>query len=531
MCWPINRFHFHYTFTSLAERYGSQVLKFSSSQIDNGDVQAVIGAGAAGLAAARELVREGHAVTVLEQTDRIGGVWAYTDEVEDDPLGLDPNCQRVHSSMYEGLRTNLPREVMGYSEFPFDTKFPGSKDPRRFCTHQEVLAYLTAFAEEYRLLQYIRFKTHVSSVVPIKESNLQLVSQHEAKKGWARWRVCVCTKSKAGEQEEDSLLFDAVMVCNGHYTEPRVPFFPGQDEFPGLQMHSHNYRKPRPAFTGKRVVIVGAAFSGTDIAQELVDGGAAGVWLSSRSQPSTIHPLNGDEYSGSVGNESATGRLHRVGNVKELVTDGSVLFDDGTVVSKVDVVMYATGYLYKFPFLENSIVSVSVEDNCVAPLFKHVFHPSWAPSLSFIGLPWKVVPFPQFELQSRWVARCLSGKVNLPLASTMEAEASAFYDTLEAEGTPKRYAHRMQGEIQTQYNLWLERACRGESTANDDPMDPSMKVLESVWPEWRQALYKACGECRRVHGVHFRDVPLPPEAQEALRVAKLEADGLRSVVS
>ena len=51
-------------------------------------LQAVIGAGAGGLVAARELLREGHRVTVYEKGSAVGGVWLYTDEVEyDDPLG------------------------------------------------------------------------------------------------------------------------------------------------------------------------------------------------------------------------------------------------------------------------------------------------------------------------------------------------------------------------------------------------------------------------------------------------------------
>ena len=117
----------------------------------------------------------------------------------------------------------------------------------------------------------------------------------------------------------------------------------------------------------------------------------------------------------------------------------------------VDTVMFATGYCYTFPFLA-SLRDISVEDNrwlpwqptwrlpasqpctsgssllphhlhlalcramlapylsecalCrVSPLYQHVFPPAYAPSLSFIGLPWKVVPFPQYELQAKWVAR------------------------------------------------------------------------------------------------------------------------------
>ena len=49
-------------------------------------MQAVIGAGAAGLVAARELVREGHHVTVFEKGSGTGGVWVYTDDVESSDL-------------------------------------------------------------------------------------------------------------------------------------------------------------------------------------------------------------------------------------------------------------------------------------------------------------------------------------------------------------------------------------------------------------------------------------------------------------
>lgn len=81
----------------------------------------MIGAGAAGLVAARELRREGHVVTVLEQSGGVGGVWRFDARTEADALGLDeqrPPESRVHSSMYKQLRTNLPREIMSYSDFP-----------------------------------------------------------------------------------------------------------------------------------------------------------------------------------------------------------------------------------------------------------------------------------------------------------------------------------------------------------------------------------------------------------------------------
>lgn len=65
-------------------------------------LQAVIGAGAAGLVAARELLAEGHSVRVLEQAARPGGVWVLDDKTEaDDPLGLRSDRNTVHSSMYD----------------------------------------------------------------------------------------------------------------------------------------------------------------------------------------------------------------------------------------------------------------------------------------------------------------------------------------------------------------------------------------------------------------------------------------------
>ena len=80
---------------------------------------AVIGAGAGGLVAARELRREGHEVVVFERGEEVGGSWVYTPEVESDPLGLDPNRKLIHSSLYNSLRTNLPRESMGFRDYPY----------------------------------------------------------------------------------------------------------------------------------------------------------------------------------------------------------------------------------------------------------------------------------------------------------------------------------------------------------------------------------------------------------------------------
>eukprot|EP00959_Pyramimonas_sp_CCMP1952_P042878 897173-Pyramimonas_sp.AAC.1 len=134
-------------FLNVARVVWSQVT--NTSTCEAGNVQsaplrqakvAVVGAGAAGLVAAKELRAEGHIVGVFEQiyclsfdlvadqyTLRVltqagqpGGTWVYDAAVEDeDLLGVSETRTQVHSSMYENLRTNIPREIMGYQAFWF----------------------------------------------------------------------------------------------------------------------------------------------------------------------------------------------------------------------------------------------------------------------------------------------------------------------------------------------------------------------------------------------------------------------------
>lgn len=61
----------------------------------------IVGAGAAGLCAARHLLVEpcvSH-VDILEQSAQLGGTWVYTENVGYDDFGLP-----IHTSMYKSLR-------------------------------------------------------------------------------------------------------------------------------------------------------------------------------------------------------------------------------------------------------------------------------------------------------------------------------------------------------------------------------------------------------------------------------------------
>ncbi|XP_062027083.1 putative flavin-containing monooxygenase FMO GS-OX-like 11 [Rosa rugosa] len=185
---------------------------------------AVIGAGASGLVEARELRREGHTVVVFERGDQIGGTWVYTPEVESDPVGIDLDRTRVHSSMYQSLRTNLPREIMGFRDYPFVAKEGDEeRDPRRYPGHREVLTYLKDFASEFGISEMVRLESEVAFVGLVEGG---------------KWMVK--SKSKTSEYTEE--IYDAVVVCCGHYNNPRVAEIPGITTWKGKQIHSHNYR-------------------------------------------------------------------------------------------------------------------------------------------------------------------------------------------------------------------------------------------------------------------------------------------------
>ncbi|CAL5381469.1 unnamed protein product [Camellia sinensis] len=368
---------------------------------------AVIGAGAAGLIAARELQRESHRVTVFEKADQLGGTWVYNPQVETDQLGLDSNREIVHSSLYFSLRTNIPRQLMGFSDYPFGIRENG--DQRNFPRHEEVLRFLNDFAREFGITELIRFGTEVVRVERVDLRNDE-------------WVV----ESRTSESSREEV-FEAVVVCNGHNTQPRLANLPGIEKWPGEQVHSHNYRHPKP-YQNQVLVMIGNGPSAFDISREIATV-AKEVHLSSRS-PQHLQVSKLD-------NHHNIWQRSKIANVCE---DGTVAFEDGFSVH-ADTIFHCTGYKYNFPFLKtNGIVSV-IEDKRVGPLYKHVFPPKLAPSLSFIGIPQKGIAFLLMEFQSKWIARVLSGKLLLPSEEEMLADVQQHYLHMEESQIPKRHTH------------------------------------------------------------------------------------------
>ena len=399
--------------------------------------ECVIGAGMAGLAAARELRREGHDVTVLEQSGDVGGQWLYDPRCDvADALGAAEEPVKVHrhSSMYASLRLISARENMGFTDFLFAPK--DGRDQRRFPGHREVCLYLKDFCDTFGLVDSIRLNTRVLRVA---------IEPTSTCRQWAVRSVVV------GKSEEEEEVFDAVVVANGHYSRPRVPSIQGMEAWSGRQMHSHSYRTPEP-FRGEVVVVVGSGESGKDIAME-VRKVAKEVHLVAQSMEDVTPGL------AKVLAKKHSASLHIQLRLERLCDSGRVVFggegDSSSIVA--DTVIYCTGYDYSFPFLDTA-GAVTVDDNRVGPLFQHVFPPSLAPSLSFIGIPRKVLAPWFFEAQGKWVAQVLSGRRTLPSEEAMMQSVEESYRACEIAGVPKKHTHEMGKLFGTVYTSQLTTA-------------------------------------------------------------------------
>lgn len=388
----------------------------------------VIGAGLSGLAATRVLAARGFEVECLERGSAVGGLWRYEND-----NGM--------SGAYAALRTNASRRRMQFPSF----RMPASYG--HFVRHSEMTAYMEAFVQAFGLEEHIRFRTTVERAEPAPEGG-----------GW-----------KLSTDDGGSRTVDAVVVASGMYREPWVPAYPG--EFGGESLHSRGYRTPEP-FTGRRVVVVGSGQSALEIAAGVSvvaertvlacrRGGhilprylfgrpfdhfdldvvnlpplpvvranlnAMGRLVGSRVErgdlPLPDYPLleetwpavATDEISAALGSGAVVVKR----GIERLLDDG-VRFGDGSE-EPVDGIVWATGYRMSFPFLPEPIGRA--EDSRF-PLYRRIVSPR-ARGLYFVGI---LEPGPRLplvmEMQSRWLAEHLAGRIALPSEDGMHAAIEA----------------------------------------------------------------------------------------------------------
>ncbi|XP_067133537.1 flavin-containing monooxygenase 5-like [Centruroides vittatus] len=432
---------------------------------------AIIGAGASGLTSIKACKEEGFDIVCYEKTNNIGGLWRYRDE---DVEGL--------ASVARSTIINSSKEITAFSDFPPPKHFPN------YMHNSMMIKYLELYAQKFELVQYIKFRHEVSSVTPSNDYEYT-----------GRWKIRVKDLLNGVELEE---VFDAVMVCNGHHVYPLRPTFPGEDEFEGRIIHTHSYKKPN-GYDDKKVLVVGVGNSGGDAAVEL-SSVASKVYLSTRRGCWIIHRVGSNglpfdalylcrfwnllyhivpfKINNSVIERMINNRFdhelyqlkpkHRIlsqhpmvndalpnrilsgtvvvkGPIKRFVRNG-VIFEGEDFVTELDEVVLATGYVIKFPFLSEDIVSV--KDNKVE-LYKYVIPPQLKHrTLGVIGLIQIVGGlFPISEIQARWFVQVLNHEFDLPSTQGM-------YDEIKrnSEIMRKQYFDGPRHTIQVDYVDYLD---------------------------------------------------------------------------
>ncbi|KAF8795330.1 Dimethylaniline monooxygenase like protein [Argiope bruennichi] len=410
---------------------------------------AVIGAGFVGLVSLVSLKEEGGFDPIcFEKTDKPGGTWCYREEPE------------------EGVGSTMSTTIINHSkEMGALSNFPPKKESNNFMRHHEFYEYLMDFANSKDVLKYIRYNIEVLEV--------KRTDDYEET---GRWTVTVKNRL-SGEASTD--VYDGVLVCVGHINRPKMPSYPGQDLFKGRIMHTHSLKRVEP-FKDKRIVVVGMGCSGLDAAVE-TSNVAKQVYISTRSGAHVInrvgkHGLPYDtlvirpylyqlldilpygvfnwlfesvyldlQFSQKIfavkpnhrvfskdpilndhlGSKLLSGSVIQKPNIQRF-TENGVVFEGDEVTTECDVVIMATGYTWKFPFLEEGIV---VKDDRIN-LYKCMF-PAHLPhaTLAIMGFILPFGPgFPAGELQARWVTQIFAGKCKLPSEEVMTEDIKRKHD-------------------------------------------------------------------------------------------------------
>lgn len=415
-------------------------------------------------------------IVLFEQRPRDGGIWNYTAEERDEDLFTVPQTNpsgknqdpiwkpavanrhatngangaakdpAFVSPIYERLETNIPRGLMGFKGLDWP------QDSQLFPKHQTVLKYIEDYGRDVQ--DTVRYSTQVTNVVPVKDDPA------------TPWSV---TSRNLRTSTDATETYDAVIVANGHFITPYIPDIPSIAAWnlahPGLISHSKYYRRPEE-FTGKKVIVVGNSASGADISNQIASHCALPLLWSSKST---------NLFVSATPTDPRRRELPPIAHFNP--TTRGVEFEDGTTENDIDAIVFATGYFYSLPFLEEVKPKLITNGSHVNQTYKHLFYTP-KPTLSFLALPQRVIPFPTAEAQAAVLARVYSGRLSLPPLSEMRAwEADR-----EAEASGRAF-HLLpfpkDGENINELSTWALSAPRKEGLENE-----GQGMVPPVWGEW-----------------------------------------------
>ncbi|KAK7432321.1 hypothetical protein QQZ08_001269 [Neonectria magnoliae] len=411
---------------------------------------AVVGLGAMGIVAVKNLLEEDFDVTGFERSSYVGGLWHYTD---------DENTL----SVLESTVVNVSIDRGCYTDFPFQKGTPS------FCTAAQVNQYLESYVDHFGLRPYMRLNTAVKHVAREEESN--------------KWRLDF--------EFAPSQYYEKVVIATGPHQEPVMPKIQGSRLFQGRIIHSKAFKRP-DSFAGKRVIVLGLGNTGNDIAEELV--GKASSVLIAHNHGAIVLPRDVDKitrtkgltyrfsrlvgflerwypsYSESLLNQKAkfimdqafgdvnpawrlepapsikvvnpvvsdtlidrlqAGDIKSIHGIKKIVGPREIELQDGQLV-EADVIICCTGYKYSFDLLDSQASPVADKSSTwldapgskgrpLPRLYQNVFSLKEPSSLAFLGCAWFVTSaFSLADIASMCIAHIWAGHSKLPTQTEME---------------------------------------------------------------------------------------------------------------
>ncbi|XP_002734589.1 dimethylaniline monooxygenase [N-oxide-forming] 2-like [Saccoglossus kowalevskii] len=369
----------------------------------------IIGAGVSGLTAIKSCLKEHLQPVCFERDDQLGGIWYYTED-------LRPGQS---SAAYKSIISNNSKETLCFSDFPF------RKEDQALVTYDTITQYLVNYADHFGLGKYIHYNRNVVKVEMCKyyETTEQLdVSYVEGGSGVGDVTVETC---------------DGIMVCSGGgLGKPYIPAIPGLDKFKGITIHGNAYRQPAP-FIGKKIIVVYFCVRRPVMVMTRIslDGGwNPDMFLTQRLRQmlpawfsnykfNTIHSSATQKSPGTMVNDEILYRIacNLVNVVPEIarITETSVECINGKVIDDVDVIILAAGYEISYPIIDETLIFDKKEKKniyrYILPVgLKHNILLIIGSLLNLYLTTWSAL-----ELQSRWSARLLSGRLNLPNMKTM----------------------------------------------------------------------------------------------------------------
>ncbi len=188
----------------------------------------IIGAGIAGLCTAKLMIALGYEVQVYDKDAEIGGVWAA-------------------SRRYPGLATQNPRDTYAFSDFPMPADYP------EWPSGSQMQAYLQSYADHFGVTPHLKLNTRITRT-----------EQRADDKGW----TVFSRPADQPDAPETAQSFDWLLICNGIFSIPTVPAYPGAEAFRqagGHLLHTSEFTRLEDA-RGKHVVVIGYGKSSCDVA-------------------------------------------------------------------------------------------------------------------------------------------------------------------------------------------------------------------------------------------------------------------------